>query len=249
MLAANQDEVVNTLVRARLLTASEDALEIAHEALARAWPRLQRWLEEDQDGQRIHAHLGTAAADWAERGNDSAELYRGARLEAATEWVGRNSFELSATEAEFLAASTAQQEREAADVESRLRRQRRVNRRLRGLLIGVAAALVIALVAAVVASNQRNEAGHQRDRAAAAQRTADAGRLASQARLEADGNLSRALLLAVEGNRLEGGPTTEGSLEAVLLHDPFLLGILPAGGSGLSSRAVSSDGSHLALSG
>ena len=57
MLAANQDDVVNTLVRARLLTASEDALEIAHEALARAWPRLQRWLEEDQDGQRIHAHL------------------------------------------------------------------------------------------------------------------------------------------------------------------------------------------------
>ena len=36
MLAANQDDVVNMLVRARLLTASEDALEVAHEALARA---------------------------------------------------------------------------------------------------------------------------------------------------------------------------------------------------------------------
>ena len=91
----------------------------------------------------------------------------------------------------------------------------------------MAAALVIALVAATVASNQWNEATDQRDRAAAARQTADAGRLAAQARLEVDDNLSRALLLAVEANRLEDGPTTRGSLQAALLHDPFLLGILP----------------------
>ena len=94
--------------------------------------------------------------------------------------MGRSRVELSATEADFLAASTAQREREAADVEDRLRRQRRVNRRLRGLLIGVAAALVLALVAATVASNQWNEATDQRDKAAAARQTADAGRLAAQ---------------------------------------------------------------------
>ena len=43
----------------------------------------------------------TSAEDWAERGRDPAELYRGARLEAANEWVARSSVELSATEDEL----------------------------------------------------------------------------------------------------------------------------------------------------
>ena len=111
-------------------------------------------------------------------------------------------------------------ERETADVQDRLRRQRRANRRLRGLLIGVAAALVLALVAATVASNQWNEATDQ---------TRQGGRCPADGRCrtaccagatEVDDNLSRALLLAVEANRLEDGPTTRGSLQAALLHDP-----------------------------
>ena len=36
-----RERVVSLLVRARLVTAEQDAFELAHEALARAWPRLQ----------------------------------------------------------------------------------------------------------------------------------------------------------------------------------------------------------------
>ena len=51
----------SALVRARLLTAEEDSIEVAHEALVRAWPRLRAWLDEDTAGQRILRHLAVAA--------------------------------------------------------------------------------------------------------------------------------------------------------------------------------------------
>ena len=48
-----REQVVALLVRARLVTAEADTVELAHEALARAWPRLQTWLDEDAAG---HSH-------------------------------------------------------------------------------------------------------------------------------------------------------------------------------------------------
>ena len=76
------------LVRARLVTAEADTVELAHEALARAWPRLQSWLDDDAAGQRILRHLAAAAAGWETLGRPDSELYRGARLDTAIEWSG-----------------------------------------------------------------------------------------------------------------------------------------------------------------
>lgn len=56
--------VVDLLVRARLLTMEEDKVGLAHVALARAWPRLRSWLEDDAAGQRILRHLSAAAEGW-----------------------------------------------------------------------------------------------------------------------------------------------------------------------------------------
>ena len=67
------------LARRRLITVDESSVEIIHEALLREWPRYQDWLEEDQQGRLVQAHLAVAAREWAERGRDSGELYRGAR--------------------------------------------------------------------------------------------------------------------------------------------------------------------------
>ena len=52
------------LVDARLLTVSEGAVELSHEALLREWPRYRAWLEEDRVGRRLHSHLSGAAAEW-----------------------------------------------------------------------------------------------------------------------------------------------------------------------------------------
>ena len=63
------------------------AVEVAHEALLREWPRLRGWLEEDAEGRRLHQHLIYAARDWEASGRDRGELYRGARLVSALDWV------------------------------------------------------------------------------------------------------------------------------------------------------------------
>ena len=86
---ADRARVLGLLVRARLVTADDDSVELAHEALARAWPRLRSWLDEDAAGLRILRHLSAAAEGWDSLGRPESELYRGARLEAANEWPRR----------------------------------------------------------------------------------------------------------------------------------------------------------------
>jgi DNA-binding SARP family transcriptional activator len=70
----DRDRVLRRLVRARLVTAEKDSVELAHEALARAWPRLQSWLDEDAAGQRILRHLTAAADGWESLGRPGSEL-------------------------------------------------------------------------------------------------------------------------------------------------------------------------------
>ena len=85
--ATEQRAVVDALLEARLVTIGSDALEISHEALARVWPRLQRWLDEDREGQRIRQHISAAADGWERLDREPSELYRGARLRTAIEWA------------------------------------------------------------------------------------------------------------------------------------------------------------------
>ena len=140
-----RERIVGLLVRARLVTAEEDTVELAHEALARAWPRLQSWLDEDAAGQRILRHLAAAADGWESLGRPDSELYRGARLEAALEWRDAAQPDLTAVEAAFLDASVARAASERAALAQRGRHHARQNRRLRGLLVGAAVLLVVAL--------------------------------------------------------------------------------------------------------
>ena len=158
---------LTALVDSRLVTADEETLEVAHEALLREWPRLRGWLEEDAEGRRLHQHLIHAARDWQAAGRDRGELYRGARLASALDWSAGHEGDLNELERDFLDESRAAAERDAE-------RQRRANRRLRTLLAGLAALLALAIVAGVVALNQRGEA---RDAAV----TADAQRLGVEA--------------------------------------------------------------------
>ena len=99
---ADHERIVSLLVGARLVTTDADSVELAHEALARAWPRLQSWLDEDAAGQRTLRHLAAAAVGWDSLGRPTTELYRGARLEAALEWRDATQPDLTEVEVEFL---------------------------------------------------------------------------------------------------------------------------------------------------
>jgi DNA-binding SARP family transcriptional activator/WD40 repeat protein len=189
--------VVDALVGARLLTVDDGMIELSHEALLQEWPRYRGWLEDDRVARRAHAHLTAAAEDWAGRGRDPADVYRGARLSAALEL---DAAEQTPLEREFLEAGRAESGRQL--------------RRLRLLLAGVGSLLVAAVAAGIVALHKSHTASTQA-------RAALAGQLGAEA--EAEPRVDRAMLLAREALRLDRNVDTEGTLLATLLRSPAAL--------------------------
>jgi WD40 repeat protein len=191
--------------------------------LLHEWPRLRGWLEDDAEGRKLHRHITASSSTWDEGGRDPADLYRGARLAAAWEWAEPHRADLNELEREFLGASHAASEGEAV-------RARRTNRRLRGLLVGVAVLLAASLVIGELALVQR-------DRVIDTLTLADAGRLASRSRLEADPQL--ALLLATEAVHIDDSPETRSALFAALERTPAITDRIyaPDGPSGVAGEA------------
>ena len=108
-IATNPDmqRTLTVLTAARLLTADRGTVEVAHEALFREWPRLEDWLDEDQQSRRVRAHLTEAAHEWDESGRTPGELYRGARLAAVLDWTADHAAEVNDLERQFVAESQA----------------------------------------------------------------------------------------------------------------------------------------------
>ncbi|MEU6251417.1 hypothetical protein [Streptomyces sp. NPDC047043] len=151
-------DVVDRLARARLLTADEDGLQLAHEALMTCWPRLAGWLEEDRERLRHHRRLTEAAHAWLEADRDPGALYRGTRLDLAQEQT--TEAELTAPEREFLTAALDARETER-------RTTARAARRSRLLLASLSAVVAVAVVAGLVAWTQYRAGAQQRTDAAA----------------------------------------------------------------------------------
>ena len=155
--AATARAVLTDLVQARLLTADtgtdgSDTVEISHEALLSAWPRLREWLSQDRAGQRIRRDLTDAAHAWQAQGREPSQLFGGTRLAAAREWAASHGQDLNPDERAFLAA--CQQRKRRA---TRLRRA------------AVSALAVLTLVAAGTAGlcglqqrpgSERTQPGH-----------------------------------------------------------------------------------------
>ena len=130
------EHLIDLLVASRLVTSDAGIVEIAHEALARAWPRLSAWLDEDVEGQRILHHLSGSADAWNSMGRPDSELYRGARATQALQWKARQDTTLTDTEVAFLEATERAEQSEQQAAEQRARAQGRLIRRLRGALAG-----------------------------------------------------------------------------------------------------------------
>lgn len=197
-LEGGRDRVMSDLVRARLLTADEGTIEIAHESLVRAWPRLRAWLDDDAAGVRILRHLSATANGWDTLGRPNGELYRGARLDVALEWRATTTPDLTAVEDDFLDAAQAQREADEDQLAQRAARDARQNRRLRAALAGAVAVLVLAIVAASLAGVSRSDAARARD-------AAELQVLVNQSIALQATNRDAAALLAVEAYRRAPG--------------------------------------------
>lgn len=230
--------VLERFVAARLLTADAEFVEVSHEALLTAWPRIQKWIDEDRDGLKLHRLLTEAAADWNAADRDPGLLWRGGRLEAARAWVADADQPalLNPAEQAFLTASR-QTENAAAAL------QQRRTRRLR-LLLGataVFAAVAVALAAVAISSERRaqdaaDEADAQREAAQSRQVAIQAGSLTTQ-----DPALAQQLALAA----FRIAPTIEArsALLDVSAQAPVTRIAVPAGPAAV---AISADGQLIA---
>ncbi|WP_394432030.1 nSTAND1 domain-containing NTPase [Streptomyces sp. SGAir0957] len=145
---AKTEESLESLAQARLLTLDAETVEITHEALLHAWPRLRGWIDEGKSDHLLRQRLEEDGRAWEESDRDSALLYRGSRLDHARGWArSANDTYLTRVATDFLTAS------------AKLRK--------RTVLLGrgaVAALVVLALLAvtaAVIAWEQRNDAVFQ----------------------------------------------------------------------------------------
>ncbi|MFF4402258.1 DNA-binding protein [Streptomyces sp. NPDC001480] len=155
---ADTATVIEQLVRARLLTLDDDQVDLAHEALISAWPRLRSWIDTDRERLRVHRRLTEAATAWDALDRDPGALYRGIRLAAAEDaFAGDRTAELTRLEQAFLRTSRARRSGE--------------RRRLRTFSASMSILLVLALVAGAIAW-QQNRANDRRHVEAEARRVA-----------------------------------------------------------------------------
>ncbi|MFJ3306034.1 hypothetical protein ACIPSA_23475 [Streptomyces sp. NPDC086549] len=139
------EESLEALVRARLVTLDAETVEITHEALLHAWPRLRDWIDEDRSDHLLRQRLEEDGRAWEGSNRDSSLLYRGSRLEQAHTWAksADNTF-LTRSAVEFLAAS--------------VRLRKRMVWIGRGAVSALVVLAVLAAGAAVVAWQQRDDA-------------------------------------------------------------------------------------------
>lgn len=237
---------------ARLLTFDRDpesrvpTVEVAHEALLGAWPRLGEWLAEDRDTLRRVGEIGALADRWAAAGRADADTVRGARLESAEALLADDRDRLRPLDVAFVRASLDRADRERQTDVARVRR-------LRAMVGVTGVALVLAVLAAAVALGLRNEAEQsaedaraQRDAAVAAEAAADVQTLISRSGALAAEDPTLSILLALEANRRDPGAGTERAVldsltrvgPIVATRDPIPLGDDPCDTDG----GVSHDG-------
>ncbi|MCU0684966.1 MAG: protein kinase [Polyangiaceae bacterium] len=158
-LAAGAAEVVERLLAHRLLVAyrraddGEPMLEIAHEALAAAWPRFAQWLDETYEERLLRSEIEQAAAVWRRRGRRDDETWAGDALAQAERRVAQWRIELTAEGREFLDTGVRRR--------LRARRRRARSRTVVGALLALAACASTA--AAVVFQRKEREAINQQE--------------------------------------------------------------------------------------
>jgi WD40 repeat protein len=130
--------VADDLVEARLLTTGSDpttgtpTVEVAHEALIWAWPRLDRLAEKHASFVRWYdSDLVPFLRRWQEGGASPDLLLRGDGLTTAEQWLRTAPELLAASVAEFIERSVGQREEEAQRRRQEAERERERERALR----------------------------------------------------------------------------------------------------------------------
>jgi hypothetical protein len=193
------EDALRQLIDARLLTTyevegkedepSHHRVEVVHESLLKAWPRLVRWQAQDEEGALLRDQLKQAAHLWEEKGRTSDLLWTGMAFREFELWRERYPGALTALEEDF-----------ARSMADKARRKRRIIR-----AAAVAVMLVSTGVAIAIAVS-----GHK---AVVAAERAEASKLLALAQLRLQEDPTEALAFATAS--LELADTREARLMAL----------------------------------
>jgi WD40 repeat protein len=214
---ADAEAVLRTLIDARLLTSYEAhtteprrtagrRVEVVHESLLSAWPRLVRWRTEDEGGAQLRDQLRQVAHLWEEKGKPADLLWTGTSYQEYQVWRSRYPGGLSDTEEAF--------GRAMIDLAGRRRRQRRaVYAAILTAVVLTAAGLGILLRKSVRETRRAEAEAGQRE----------AAQLLALGRLKLADHPNAALAYAIASlERGDNGPARRFAVEALWQGPPAL---------------------------
>ncbi|MEU3474154.1 AAA family ATPase [Rhodococcus sp. NPDC006774] len=234
------DAVVERFAARRLLTVEEETVQVTHEALLTAWPRLGEWLDDDRQWLVEHRRLTQAAELWENNDRDDGSLLSASRLLLVQESIGPvRRRDLNSVERHYLEAS-------ADRIEHRTRSDRRRRRTLETLVGALAFLTVLAVTLAVTAFVARSDANSRRVDAEHAEAEAVSRQIAGvaqQLRSQDPGLAAYFALASYEVDRTS--EARSALLDSSAIHTPVrLLGV-----EGEAVTAVDPRGSILTTAG
>jgi WD40 repeat protein len=212
------------------LTSGSHRIEIVHESLLTAWPRLVRWQTQDEDSAQLRDQLKQAAHLWDEKGRTPDLLWSGTAYQEYELWRERYPGKLTAIEEDF-----------SHSMVERARRRRRLRRLVTASVVGVA--VVVASVMGLLWL--RSEAA--RKRALAEALRAEASKLLTLAQARLDKDPTEALALTTASLELADSQEARVFAMKTLWEAPPAFEVV--GGQSVSVPVFSPDGKWLAASG
>jgi WD40 repeat protein/serine/threonine protein kinase len=237
-------QVMEAFAKFRLLTFDHEpatrapTVELAHEALIRAWDQLKNWIDASRDDLRAQQRLANASTEWIHAHRDPSFLASGSRLV---------QFEALAT-SKNLGLNTDEQAYLAASIEMRGRAAKRTRLVIATLTVFLLVAVLLALFAferQSKAPEAQSTAVAERDRADVQAQISNSRALAVTA-LTNLADLDLAVLLSL--NALQTADTFEArnSLLTALQYRPHLQQFLHGHRDAVRDVAFSPDGKLIA---
>jgi serine/threonine protein kinase/WD40 repeat protein len=235
-------QVLRTLIDSRLLSSFEAPaqegekprrrVEIIHESLLSAWPRLVRWQTQDADSAQLRDQIRQGAQLWEQRGRTSDLLWTGTAYLEFQAWRQRYSGGLTSTEQAFTDAM--------AHHATRQRRKRRI-------VISIIFIILLSVLALI--STFWRGAEISRKQAVSEAQRAEAGKLLALGRGELDADPSRAIAYSLASMEVADTPEARRfALQALWKGPTAMITALPIGPP-LSYVEFSPDGNWLAVGG